>query len=116
MPIVKLNCTLSFAASHFLTKYKGKCENLHGHNYKLIITVEDEVKENGLAIDFKDIKKIAEEKVINTLDHAHLNDIIENPSAETIAVWTWDKLKEDLPLKKVTIFETEDYYCEYEGK
>ncbi|MCK9186079.1 6-carboxytetrahydropterin synthase QueD [Candidatus Gracilibacteria bacterium] len=116
MPIVKLNCTLSFAASHFLTKYKGKCENLHGHNYKVIITVEDEIKENGLAIDFKDIKKIAEEKVINILDHAHLNDIIENPSAENIAVWTWEKLKKDLPLKKVTIFETEDYYCEYEGK
>lgn len=116
MPIVKLSCVVTFAASHFLTKYKGKCENLHGHNYKLIITIEDTVKENGMAVDFKDMKQIAEDKVLKIVDHHHLNDIIDNPSAENLAVWIWDKLKEELPLIKLTVFETEDYYCEYEGK
>lgn len=115
MPIMQLNCTFHFAASHFLTKYHGKCENLHGHNYKVIITIEGEVKEDGMVIDFKIIKDIVNKKVMDKLDHSHLNDTIENPSAENLAVWIWDKIKDDLPLKKITIFETEDYSCEYEG-
>ncbi len=116
MPTMQLTCTFHFAASHFLTKYHGKCENLHGHNYKILITIEGTVKEDGMVIDFKIIKDIVNKKVIDKLDHNHLNDIIDNPSAENLAVWIWDKIKEDLPLKKITIYETEDYACEYEGK
>jgi len=116
MARLELNCKFHFAASHFLTMYHGKCEHLHGHNYKVIITVEDEVKEDGMVMDFKIIKKIVKEKAINVLDHKHLNDIIENPSAEHIAMWIWDKIKDDMPLKKVTVYETEKYYCTYEGK
>ena len=54
----RLNVKFDFAASHFLTKYHGKCEELHGHNYKLIVTVEGPVKDDGMVIDFKIIKKI----------------------------------------------------------
>ena len=96
--------------------YHGKCEHLHGHNYKVVVTIEDEVKEDGMVMDFKIIKRIVKEKAINVLDHKHLNDIIENPSAEHIAIWIWDKIKDDMPLKKVTVYETEKYYCTYEGK
>ncbi len=116
MPKLKLSATFTFAASHFLTKYHGKCENLHGHNYKLIVTIEDEIKENDMVMDFKILKKIVEEKVIDKLDHTHLNDILENPSAERIVLWIWDNLKKELPLKILKLYETEDYYCEYEGK
>lgn len=113
---MKLSCTFRFAASHFLTKYHGKCEDLHGHNYKFIVTIEGPVQEDGMVIDFKMIKKTVKEKVYNLVDHKHLNDIIENPSAENLAIWIWDKLKNNMPLSKIEVFETEDYSCEYEGK
>jgi len=113
---MELSCTFHFAASHFLTKYQGKCENLHGHNYKIIITIEGDLKDDGMVIDFKIIKDIVKEKVIDILDHTHLNDTIDNPSAENLAVWIWAKIKDDLPLKNITIYETDNYSCTYEGK
>lgn len=127
----------NFSASHFLTRHgasiasevplsnkrfakrntlsHGKCENLHGHNYKLIVTIEGEVHKDGMVMDFADIKKIVNEKALNDLDHSHLNEILENPSSENLAVYIWDKLKKDLPLKKITIYETENCFCEYKG-
>lgn len=113
---MELSCVFHFAASHFLTKYHGKCENLHGHNYKIIITIEGEIKDDGMVLDFKKIKDAVNVKVIDKLDHTHLNDTLDNPSAENLAVWIWDKLKNELPLKKLRIYETEDYYCDYYGK
>lgn len=110
---MQLSCTFRFAASHFLTKYHGKCENLHGHNYKLIVTIEGSVKEDGMVLDFKILKDKVKEKVLNKLDHKHLNDILENPSAENLSIWIWDKIKNDLPLKSIAIYETDDYCCEY---
>lgn len=110
-----LATTFHFAASHFLTKYHGKCENLHGHNYKIIVTIEGPVKDDGMVMDFKIIKEIVKEKVINRVDHTHLNDLLENPSAENLAVWIWDQLQGDLPLKRIQVNETEDYHCIYEG-
>lgn len=113
---MELSCTFQFAASHFLTKYHGKCENLHGHNYKVIITITGEVQEDGMVMDFKLIKESVNKNVIDLLDHTHLNDTLENPSAENLAIWIWDKLKNELPLSKIVIYETEDYFCEYYGK
>ncbi|MBI5753559.1 6-carboxytetrahydropterin synthase QueD [Candidatus Peregrinibacteria bacterium] len=111
-----LSCVFHFAASHFLTKYHGKCENLHGHNYKLIVMISDTVKEDGMVLDFKILKEKVNQFVIDTVDHKHLNDILKNPSAENVIVWIWKKLKDQLPLKKLTLYETEDYYCEYYGQ
>lgn len=116
MPILDLSCTFHFAASHFLTKYHGKCENLHGHNYKIVVKISGELQDNGMVIDFKIIKETINEKVIEILDHKHLNDIIDNPSAENLVIWIWEQLKNDLPLKKIKVYETEDYSCAYEGK
>lgn len=113
---MQLSTTFRFAASHFLTKYHGKCENLHGHNYKVIVTIEGPVQEDGMVLDFKIIKKTVKDKVINKIDHTHLNDLLDNPSAENLAIWIWSQIKEDLPLKRVEVFETEDYRCLYEGK
>lgn len=113
---MQLSCTFHFAASHFLTKYHGKCENLHGHNYKLIITIEGEVQEDGMVMDFKIIKEKVNKHVVDVLDHTHLNDRLPNPSAENLAVWIWDKLKDEIPLKKVAVYETDDYVAEYAGE
>ncbi len=117
MPTTSLSATFNISASHFLPKYKGKCENIHGHNYKLVITMEGEIKKDGMVMDFKEIKKIVNKHIIDKLDHTHLNDTIKTPSAENIAIWIWENLKNHLPgLKKIKVFETENYYCSYYGK
>lgn len=116
MPTLSLSCTFTFAASHFLTKYHGKCENLHGHNYTLIVTIKGPLQEDGMVKDFKLLKKTVEEKIITPLDHTHLNDRFENPSAENVAVWIWGELKGDLPLAKIRLYETDTSYVEYEGE
>lgn len=116
MPIFKLNTVHYFSSSHFLPHYHGKCEKLHGHNYKLIVTIEGAEKKDGMVFDYKEIKKIVEDKVISYLDHNHLNDIVKNPSSENMCVWIWKKLKKYLPVKKIILYETENYFCEYQGE
>lgn len=86
----------TFSSAHFLTKYYGKCENMHGHNYKLRVTVEGDVQSNGLVIDFVVLKRIVKKHILDVIDHKLLNDIIDNPSAERLAVWIWRRL-DDLP-------------------
>jgi 6-pyruvoyltetrahydropterin/6-carboxytetrahydropterin synthase len=106
-----------FDAAHYLTKYHGKCEKMHGHTYKLHVTVEGEVQDDGMVIDFVELKKIVKERVISKLDHALINDIIDNPSAELIAIWIWDQLKE-LPqgeLKEIKLWETPTSFVTYNG-
>lgn len=116
MAQMELSCTFRFAASHFLTKYHGKCENLHGHNYKIIVTIFGDVRSDGMVMDFKIIKDIVKSEVISKLDHNHLNDIIDNPSAENLAIWIWDKIADKLPLRKIAVYETADYLAEYYGE
>ena len=106
-----------FAAAHFLRDYHGKCENLHGHNYKVYAHAKGStLNEGGMLIDFGELKG-ALRKVCAALDHTNLNDLVENnsfvfdqnPSAERIARYIFDKLKEMLPeapLYAVDVFET----------
>lgn len=115
MPTLSVTKIFEFAASHFLTKYKGKCENLHGHNYKLEVTVLGQIREDDLVFDFVDLKNIVKEKVTEKLDHTHLNDKFENPSAEIIAVWIWEQLS-DLPLHEIKLWETSTCFVTYRGK
>jgi 6-pyruvoyltetrahydropterin/6-carboxytetrahydropterin synthase len=108
-----------FSAAHKLTKYKGKCENLHGHTYKLTVVVEGVRKEDGLVIDFVELKKIVNENIIEKLDHAYLNDFFDNPTAENIVVWIWETLigefKDGVILNKIKLNEGESTWVEYMG-
>ncbi len=120
MPQLSVTKIFEFAASHFLTKYKGKCENLHGHNYKLEITVQGDLREDDLVFDFVDLKKISKEKVVDVLDHTHLNDRFENPSAEVMAVWIWEQLNDSMKalgveLSEVKLWETSTCFVTYRG-
>jgi 6-pyruvoyltetrahydropterin/6-carboxytetrahydropterin synthase len=111
-----------FSSAHFLTQYYGKCEHLHGHNYKLAVTIEGHIFENGLVVDFAILKKIVKEKIIDKLDHQNLNDFFKNPSAENIAMWIWNELKDfstllkkesdfyNVKLYKIKLWETENNY------
>lgn len=86
----------TFDAAHNLTNYYGKCERLHGHTYKLEVTLEGEVQGNGMVIDFVVLKRIVKKHVLDQLDHRYLNDVVENPSAERMVTWIWERLN-DLP-------------------
>ena len=122
-----------FAAAHFLRDYHGKCENLHGHNYKVYAHIRGtELDEGGMLLDFS-ILKSALRKVCRTLDHTNLNDLTENgqsvfmqnPSAERIAAWIFKKLREELSktdsrygamLYAVDVFETPTSRARYSEK
>ena len=71
-----------FDAAHYLPEYNGKCERLHGHTYKLVVKVEGTPDKEGMVIDFIRLKNIVKEEVLSKLDHACLNDILKQPSAE----------------------------------
>lgn len=118
----ELAIEVGFAAAHQLRGYKGKCENLHGHNWRVQISVSAErLNELDIAIDFHDLKKIAQE-VVTPLDHAFLNDIFpfteKNPSSENIAKWIFDSLKKkinngNLRTAAVTVWESESASASY---
>jgi 6-pyruvoyltetrahydropterin/6-carboxytetrahydropterin synthase len=103
-----------FAAAHFLTRYHGKCERLHGHNYKVFVTAAGtELDEGGMLLDFG-ILKGALRKVTDELDHTSLNDHAAFsdgcPSAERIALFIYQKMHAEMPktaLTLVEVFETD---------
>ena len=117
----------SFAAAHFLRDYHGKCEDLHGHNYKVYVYLKGEnLTEGGMLYDFAELKKDLK-SVLDVIDHTNLNDLTENgksvfeqnPSAERIAKYIFDKLafmSEQLKklLYRVDVFETEKNRASYE--
>jgi 6-pyruvoyltetrahydropterin/6-carboxytetrahydropterin synthase len=108
----------TFDAAHFIPNYHGKCEKLHGHTYKLQVSIEGDVNEHGMVLDFAELKKIVKEHVIHKLDHTSLNDTIENPSAENTAIWIWAQLKniQGAKLYEVKLWETPTSFVTYHGE
>ena len=108
----------TFDAAHQLTEYHGDCENLHGHTYRLVVTIDHPVQKDGMAFDFVEMKKIVRENVVDPLDHTYLNDLLDNPSAEILAVWIWEKLTDLLPVKlhEIQVHETPTSYVTYRGE
>lgn len=105
-----------FHAAHNLNDYKGKCENLHGHTYRLRVEISGQVREDGMVMDFTELKRIVEECVIDVVDHAYLNDILERQSSlERLAQWVWGKLEGELPLERIWLWETDNNYLIYDG-
>ncbi len=116
----------TFAAGHALREYKGKCENVHGHNYKVQITVEGErLNRIGLLVDFVELKRAVRE-VADRLDHQFINDLepftVINPSAETMAKYFYDEVSKkmdgsngDAPTRiaQIKIWETDTSIAVY---
>ncbi|MBQ7216902.1 MAG: 6-carboxytetrahydropterin synthase QueD [Synergistaceae bacterium] len=101
-----------FDAAHNLVHYHGKCEKLHGHTYRLRVVLEGQPDSEGMIIDFIELKQIVKDRVISRLDHAYINDIIPQPSAENIALWVWQEIEEGVrrdncELYEVHVWETE---------
>ena len=113
----------NFSSAHQLRGYKGKCENLHGHNYKIEIYARGrELNNIGLLVDFVELKEAADD-LVTYLDHKNLNvdvpwfsDLI--PTAENIAVVAWRQLCPAIPAGlrlRLRLWETPRNYVEYEG-
>ncbi len=115
----------SFAAGHYLRNYKGKCENPHGHNYKVRVTLAGkELDKAGLLLDFKDLREVMKH-VIDRLDHQMINELepftVMNPSAENLAKYFYEETNGRLRsatngrvwVKTVTVFETDTTTATY---
>ena len=121
----EVNVERMFAAAHALRDYKGGCERTHGHNWRVIVTLEgNELDKTGMLADFIEVKARVD-KVVAYLDHRFLNEIKPfdevNPSAENIARWILEEL-EDLAgenfgarwcVTKVQVWETPDCSAVY---
>jgi len=107
-----------FEAAHRLPRHEGKCRLPHGHSYRLAVTVEREVDpESGLAIDFSELKAVVEREVLQALDHRDVNEVLENPTAEAMAVWIWGRLAGPLGgLVEVELHETRSCSVVYRGE
>lgn len=114
----------TFAAAHNLRNYRGKCENLHGHNYKVRVTLAGvELDATGLLYDFVHLKQVIQ-NVIGSLDHQYLNELkpfdVLNPSAENIARYIYDEAAKELRsapngagISSITVWETENSAATY---
>ena len=107
-----------FEAAHRLPNHSGKCKELHGHSYKLFVKVERAVDEaSGMVIDFSDLKTIVAAAVVARLDHVYVNDLIDNPTAERMALWVWTELKPRLSgLLEIELQETSNCSVIYRGE
>lgn len=112
---VSVSKEFTFDAAHHLYLYDGKCTSLHGHTYKLHVTVSGTLDEKGLVIDFADLRKVVERKVVQRLDHQYLNAVLPlmNTTAENIVVWIYEQiasgLSSDYPhvrIERLTLWET----------
>lgn len=128
----EVRVTADFAAAHFLKDYNGKCENLHGHNYKVYAHVRgNKLNEGGMLLDFTKLKS-ALRLVCKNLDHTNLNDFDyfeQNPSAERIAKYIYEQIiqllltdgidisyknqTEDAFLYAIDVFETDTSRARY---
>jgi 6-pyruvoyltetrahydropterin/6-carboxytetrahydropterin synthase len=114
----------TFEAAHYLRDYKGKCENMHGHRYTVVVKVSAaKLNDIGLAYDFTDLKAHLG-KILERYDHTCLNDVPPfdkiNPSAENLAATIYKELKEKLAKEPVTLvsvgaWENPNQGVEYRG-
>lgn len=112
-----------FEACHHLPHYDGACHNIHGHSYKLEVTVSGQVSKNendpkcGMIIDFKDLKAIVKSVAVDKYDHSNLNEFFPNPTAEImvkqIAVDIMSKLPQGVYLMSCKLWETSTSYAEW---
>ncbi len=109
----------TFDSAHKLPNHKGKCKNLHGHTYVLEVTIRGGVDEKtGMVMDFKDIKEVVSELVLEKIDHQYINEIIRVPTAENTAKWIWEILyknflKYGVKLQAIKLWENPDSYVTY---
>ncbi|MBB5342580.1 6-carboxytetrahydropterin synthase QueD [Tunturibacter empetritectus] len=115
-----------FSSGHYLRNYRGKCENPHGHNYKVFVTlIGEELDEAGMLLDFKLLKQVMR-PTVDYLDHFMINDLAPfdkeiNPSAENLAKYFYEQTSSQLHemtggrvrVKDCTLYETDTSFARY---
>lgn len=118
MPTLSLSVDFEFAAAHRLPRYDGPCSRMHGHNYRLTVTVDGGIDpRSGMVVDFEVVRRVVWDSALSRWDHQTMNDFLENPTAENMVVALWEALREPLPgLRELTLHETASYRVTYRGE
>jgi len=117
LPFINVTKIFLFDSSHSLLDYNGPCSSVHGHTYKLEVTIRKRIiPTTGMVMDFGDLKKIVNDTVIDKLDHSYMNDVIMefNTTAENMLIWIWMQLEKEGLLKglyEVKLWETPTSYA-----
>lgn len=124
---IKITKSFSFDAAHFLPNHKGKCSSMHGHTYRLEVTVvrgNGELitsgSDEGMVIDFSDLKALVKAEVIDKVDHKVLNEVFPfRTTAENMANHIFNVLSDkldpiDVKVERIKLWETPDSYAEVE--
>lgn len=110
--MISVTKIFTFDSAHNLINYDGACRNLHGHTYKLEVTVGGDVNTSGMICDFTELNEVVRENIISKLDHKYLNDVFPfNPTCELMAKWMWDTLNKifldkSYSVEKIILWET----------
>jgi 6-pyruvoyltetrahydropterin/6-carboxytetrahydropterin synthase len=114
--VVSVTCEYAFESAHWLPMVADdhKCRRMHGHSYKVAVTVTGEVRPDGMVLDYHDINDVVR-PLISKLDHRTLNDIIDNPTCENICMFIWDCISTQIPVSEILVRETDHAYCVYMG-
>jgi len=113
--VFELVVETDFSAAHNLREYKGQCEKLHGHNWKVQVVLKAEKLDKlGMVMDFREVKRVIGE-IMNKFDHTYLNELADfkvlNPTTENLSKILYDELKNTLPpgvkVSRVTTWESE---------
>lgn len=121
----ELKIITEFSAAHNLRNFRGKCEALHGHNWKVEIVLSGkDLDESGVVLDFAEVKAATSE-IMSEIDHRYLNDLPffreNNPSSENIARYIFHRLQdiinnERVRIRRVTAWESQDACATYLGE
>ncbi|MCJ9701891.1 MULTISPECIES: 6-carboxytetrahydropterin synthase QueD [unclassified Bradyrhizobium] len=118
---MKISQAFKFEAAHRLPKVPEthRCSRLHGHSYRVEVQLDGPVDpRTGFVVDFFDLESSFAD-IVGALDHRCLNDVegLENPTAENIAIWIWDRLASSLrQISAVRVYETAECWAEYHGR
>lgn len=110
--IVEITKKFEFEAGHYVPGHEGRCKYVHGHSYKLYVTLSGPISENGVVVDFSTLNSIVV-PLINERDHGFMNDIYEFPTAEVMAAHLMDSIESALETfgnvhcEEVKLYETE---------
>ncbi len=116
-PRTRVTCTFTFEAAHRLAWHPGKCRNLHGHSYRLDVSVEGPLDANGVVLDFDTLQDVVRSEVVDVWDHRDLNEVLDNPTAELLAHRAWELLTAaGIEPAALRLWETTDSWVDLVGE
>lgn len=120
--VLSITKEFRFEAAHQLPYHNGKCARLHGHSYRVQVTVTGEVtpddageSDSGMVMDFYEISSVMKPVIDEILDHHSLNEILDNPTAENLVLYLCEVLieGEGLPVTHIRVYETESAWVDW---